>query len=273
MKFPQLLTRFSMGTSIRGGLGSGVLSEDHSTTESNPTFGGVAWAGLAAADAGVAVEFCCAAFDWEPSPSAGFTLLRRAGEDVALVYSQTPQARAADVATHWTPFFLVDDVPAAVKRVIEAGGRPLRDPFDLAEVSVGPVQDALGAPLSLLAPRAEGLVAARATGAWALELATFDVSASREFYAHVLGWTYPDAADDMTILGPDGPLGRMRTTNAPSDWRACLRVPDLDDALRRAEAAGATPFRDSSVGDRAAIVDPQGATLFLQPDDSQRSGS
>jgi predicted enzyme related to lactoylglutathione lyase len=236
-------------------------------TESSPAFGGLAWAGLAAADATVAVEFCCAAFHLEASAPGEFTVLRRAGEDVALVYPQTPQARAADVTTHWTPFFLVADVRASLERVVEAGGIALRDPFDLPQGSVGPMRDPVGAPFSLWAPRAGGPPPPSATGTWSMELATSDAATSRMFYAHVLGWTYADAAGETTILGPDKPIGRIRTTDATPDWLAFLRVPDVDEALRRAEAAGATAVRVSGGDGRTArIIDPQGATLYLQQD-------
>jgi hypothetical protein len=45
-------------------------------TGSPPVTSGLAWAGLAAADATRAVEFCCTAFDWEPSAAAGFRSAR-----------------------------------------------------------------------------------------------------------------------------------------------------------------------------------------------------
>jgi len=236
-------------------------------TESSPAFGALAWAGLAAADAAMAVEFCCAAFDWEASAPGAYTVLRRAGEDVALVYAQTPQARAAKVTTHWTPFFLVADVGAALERVLKAGGTALRDPFDLPEGSVGPMQDPVGAPFSLWAPRAGGPRRPSATGTWCMELATSDPAASKTFYAHVLDWTYAHASGVTTILGPDEPLGRIRATDATPDWLAYLRVPDVGEALRRAEAAGATRVRAGGGDGRVAqIIDPQGATLFLQQD-------
>jgi predicted enzyme related to lactoylglutathione lyase len=213
------------------------------------------------------VEFCCAAFGWEASALSGYTVLRRTGDDVALVYAQTPQARAASVTTHWTPFFLVADLATALERVLEAGGTALRDPFDVPEGSVGPMQDPLGAPFSLWAPHTGGSPQSSATGTWCMELATSDPAASRTFYAHVLGWAYAHASGATTILGPDEPIGRIRATDATPDWLAYLRVPDLDEAVRRAEAAGATRLRVGGGDGRVAqIIDPQGATLFLQQD-------
>ena len=243
-------------------------------TRSSPGFGGLAWAGLAAADAAVAVKFCCEVFDWEASSPGSFTVLRRAGDDVALVYPQTPQARAAGVTTHWTPFFLVDDVGAALERAVEAGGMALRQPFGPLEGSVGPMKDPVGAAFSLWAPSAGGPLSRFATAAWSMELATPDPAASRAFYANVLGWTYSLRPGETTILGPDEPLGWIGTTNGAPEWLAYLRVPDVDEALRRAEAAGATRDGVSRMDGRVArLIDPQGAVLFLLQDGLRRRGS
>jgi uncharacterized protein len=236
-------------------------------TGSPPVTGGLAWAGLAAADATRAVEFCCAAFDWEPSAAEGFVMLRSAGKQVAVVYPQTPQARAVNVTTHWTPFFVVDDMDAAVARAVAAGGRALRDPFDVPGGRIAALQDPGGAPFSLWAPRRAEGPAPSATGLWFMELATADPAAAQAFYAHVLGWTYTDEGSGVTIHGPDGELGRIRRSESDADWLAYLRVPDVEEAAWRAEAFGATRLGVTEVdrhGRVARIVDPQRATLFLR---------
>jgi uncharacterized protein len=236
-------------------------------TGSSAVTGGLAWAGLAAADATRAVEFCCAAFDWEPLAAAGFVILRSADEQVALVYPQTPQARAANVTTHWTPFFAVDDMDSTVAQSAAAGGRALRDPFEVPAGRIAAMQDSGGAPFSLWAPRnADGPVPS-ATGLWLMELVTPDPDAAQTFYAHVLGWTYTDEGGAVTIHGPDGELGRIRQREGASDWLAYLRVPDVEEAASRAEAVGATRLGFTEIEARgriAKIVDPQHATLFLQ---------
>ena len=236
-------------------------------TPSTPTHGDLAWAGLAAADAALAVEFYCAAFDWEAWAPGPFTVLRREGDDIALIYAQTPQARAANVATHWTPFFMVDDVGAALGRAVQEGGNALRAPFDLPQGTIGPMSDPVGAPFSLWAPRAGGPPSRSATRTWSMELATSEPAGSRMFYAHLFGWAYSERAGRTTILGPDEPIGWIRATDGKPDWIAHLRVPDVGEALRRAEAAGATPIEVGGMARRVAqITDPQGATLFLRQD-------
>jgi predicted enzyme related to lactoylglutathione lyase len=234
---------------------------------SPPVTGALAWVGLAAADATRAVEFCCAAFDWQPSAAPGFVILRSAGRPVALVYPQTPQARAANVTTHWTPFFRVDDVDVAVKRAVAAGGAALRDPFDVPGGRIAAMQDPGGAPFSLWGARGADGPSPSATGLWFVELAGPDPDAAQAFYAQLLGWTYTDEGGRLEIHGPDGELGWIRHLDGPSEWLAYLRVPDAEEAARGAEACGATRLGLTDVRGRgrvARIADPQGATLLLR---------
>lgn len=237
------------------------------TGSSAPT-GGLAWAGLAAADATRAVEFLRAAFDWESSAATGFAILRSAGGQAALVYPQTPQARAANVTTHWTPFFVVDDVDTAVARAVAAGGLALRDPFEVPAGRIAPIQEPGGGPSSLWAPRRADAPEPYATALWFMELVTSDLGAAAQaFYAQLLGWTYTDEGGAATIHGPGGELGGIRHSEGVSDWLAYLRVPDVEKAASRAEACGATRLGVTEIpgrGSVAQIVDPQGATLFLQ---------
>jgi predicted enzyme related to lactoylglutathione lyase len=129
------------------------------------------------------------------------------------------------------------------------------------------MQDSVGAPFSLWAPRhADGPVPS-AAGLWLMELVTPDPGAAQTFYAHVLGWTYTDEGGGVTIHGPDGELGRIRQREGASDWLAYLRVPDVEAAAWRAEAVGATRLAVTEIDGRgrvAQIMDPQGATLYLQ---------
>jgi predicted enzyme related to lactoylglutathione lyase len=100
-----------------------------------------------------------------------------------------------------------------------------------------------------------------------VELGSPDPDAAQAFYAHLLGWTYTDEGGGLKIHGPDGELGWIRHLDSPSEWLAYLRVPDAEEAARRAEARGATWLGLTDIHGRgrvARIADPQGATLFLQ---------
>jgi uncharacterized protein len=214
----------------------------------------LAWVGLAAADPARALEFYVAAFGWEAVRAGDHALLRRAGRDVALVYPQTAQARAADVTPHWTPFFAVADVGAAVESAERAGGTLLREPFDVPEGRIAPLQDPAGATFSIWAPLTPGPVAASATDVWWIELATPDLGAAQAFYGAVLGWRHDESAS------------RMRTAAGLATWLPYLRVQDLDEALRRTRAAGARQVGAAErhdLGRIAQVVDPQGAVVWL----------
>jgi uncharacterized protein len=231
-----------------------------------PHTGLLAWVGLAAADQDVAVAFYTAAFGWEAAREADHTRLSRAGSDVALVYQQTPQARAANVRSHWSPFFLVTDVDPALERAVESGGTALRDPFDVTGGRVAPLEDAAGAIFSIWSPRPPGALTPISGDAWWLELSTPDVEASQAFYADLFGWRYDESPDAASIRGPEGQIGCIRRVEGRPAWSPCLRVTDAEDASRRAETAGAASVgaaEGAAIGRVVSIVDPQGAALSL----------
>ena len=233
---------------------------------SAPATGALAWVGLAAADAVTAVEFYSAAFGWDAEREAEHIRLRRAGANVALVYSQTAEARAAHVTSHWSPFFLVADAVGAANRAVEAGGMALREPFDVTGGHVAPRQDPAGAIFSVWAPRPPRAPEPALRDTWWIELSTPDVEASQAFYALLMGWSYDRSPDGTGIRGPQGSIGAMRPLDRPPAWSPCLLVADVDGARRRVVAAGAGSVglvEKDAIGRRVSIVDPQGAALTL----------
>jgi predicted enzyme related to lactoylglutathione lyase len=239
-----------------------------------PSMGALAWVGLAARDPEVAVEFYATAFEWKASPEGDHTTLRQAGKDMALVYPQTPQARAANVTSHWSPFFSVRDARLVLERAVQTGGKALRGPFDVPGGRIAAIQDPVGAVFSIWTPRGPDPRPPGLGDAWWLELSTPDVEASCLFYGQLLGWSYdrrPGGATD--IRGPGGQIGRMHNVDAVPAWLPCLLVSDIKETRRRAEAAGAGHVgvtEEDAIGRMARIVDPQGASLsLLEPADSE----
>jgi uncharacterized protein len=242
---------------------------------SAPPTGVVVWVGLAARDPEVAVEFYATVFDWEASREADHSALRRAGTEVALVYPQTPQARAANVTSHWSPFFSVSDAGLAVERVVRSGGSALRGPFDVRGGRIAALQDPTGAVFSTWTPRSLDPPPPGVSDVWWIELTSPDVQASRVFYGSLLGWAYDQSPDGATsIRGPRGQIGRMHKVDAVPAWLPCLRVRDIEAARQRAEAAGASYVgvtEEDAIGRMAPIIDPQGAALsLLEPAESTR---
>jgi predicted enzyme related to lactoylglutathione lyase len=79
--------------------------------------GAFCWAGLAASNPTDATAFYTSLFDWQDEEQAAsedgsYTVLLRAGKEVAVVYGQSTQARAARVTPHWTTFVSVHDADA-----------------------------------------------------------------------------------------------------------------------------------------------------------------
>src|ERR687898_30331 len=118
------------------------------------------WVGLATSDPAGAQAFYTSPFGWQaedlPAGAAGtFTLLRRGGRDVAILYRQTPEARAAGAPPHWTSFISVEDAGATAARANELGGAAVfREPFDVLEAGrVAAIRDPTGAMVSLWQPR------------------------------------------------------------------------------------------------------------------------
>ena len=106
------------------------------------------------------------------------------------------------------------------------------------------------------------------------DLRTADASAVRRFYTELFGWKIVDvpsgAGTAPMFVADDGPWGGL-TQLAENDerkpqWIPYAPVADLDEAVRRATALGATLVRgrmDLPQGSLALITDPTGALVTL----------
>jgi len=120
------------------------------------------------------------------------------------------------------------------------------------------------------------------------DLITDDLAAARRFYGGMFGWTFDEtrgpAGNDYLIARSGSlPVAGMVPV-APgsggaklSRWLPYVSVGDVDAAVNRATAAGATVAvgpRDVGLGQVAAIIDPQGAVIGIarsnlgDPDDA-----
>jgi uncharacterized protein len=178
------------------------------------------WVGLATSDPAAAKDFYTTVFEWEAEDrSAGeigaFTLLRRSGKDVAMLYRQTAEARAAAAPPHWTSYISVDDADSTSARAGELGGAAVfREPFDALDAGrVAAIRDPAGAIVSLWQPRSmAGAELVNDVGAWCWnELATTDVERARTFYGGLFGWEYEADSDGYTtIVNAGRRIGGMR---------------------------------------------------------------
>jgi len=239
------------------------------------------WVGLAASDPAGARAFYTRLFGWRaeelPASAAGsFTLMRLGEEDVAILYRQTPQARAAGAPPHWTSYVSVEDADATAARANALGGTAVfREPFDVLDAGrVAAIRDPTGAIVSLWQPRSRiGATLVNDVGAWCWnELATTDVERAKSFFAELLGWDYEtDDSGHATIRNAGSLNGAIRAqtereSNVEPNWLPYFTVDSADRMTRTAEQLGGRelkPATESSIGRRAVVADPQGATFAI----------
>ena len=78
----------------------------------------------------------------------GYTLLKVDGRPVAGILNSTPEM--GDHPASWDVYFASDNVEATVKTAIAAGGKALREPFDVPGARMAVLQDPLGAVFEVI---------------------------------------------------------------------------------------------------------------------------
>lgn len=248
-------------------------------------FGAPCWVSLMARDLQGTQQFYGAVLGWKFRPARlgeGWTVAELDGLPVAGIGTLTADLA---VAVAWTPYFAVDDADVTADRIRERSGT----------VAVGPVSFPSGGRGALVADRdgavfgiwAGGVSADWRVGhgpapAW-LELRTRDAFEAAIFYGEVLEWATgrPGCCEvsyenDQVVLRQAGePVARLdggiteAAAHAPETrprWHVYFRVPDLDEAIEAATAAGGTTLSTvvSSATDRwVTLRDPEGAMFTL----------
>lgn len=125
------------------------------------------------------------------------------------------------------------------------------------------------------------------------DLVTEDIDAAQRFYGGMFGWTFQESrgeggAEYLLAREGDAYVAGLLSANERSDgrnvsrWVPYVSVTDVDAALERSVAAGATvaaSARDLALGRVAALVDPQGAVIGIanssigDPDDRTTRGA
>lgn len=171
----------------------------------------------------------------------------------------------------WASYLGVEDVDAAVAAVQAHGGSLLIPPFDIPEVGrTALVADPQGATVFLFRGADDSTPS---SGFHWVELQTPDVEASLAFYRDALG--FETSTMDMggmpygILSAGDGMTAGVMPLqgDGPPRWLPYAKVPDVDDALDRAAANGATIALPATSADGIGrwgwIVDPQGAMVAL----------
>ena len=209
-----------------------------------------------------------------------YTVLSSAQGMVGGVMGTPPEAAAMGAKPEWTGHIGVDDVDEYAKKIVAAGGKVCREPWDIPTVGrLAIVADPGGAVFSIYKPEMEGGEPPKdAPGqiGWR-ELHAADGESAWKFYSEVFGWTSPSSMD----MGPAGvyrmfstgeamPVGGMMTKMpempAPK-WLFYFTVEALDAAVERAKAGGGTlingPMEVPGGQWIAQFMDPQGAMFAM----------
>ncbi|MEM8876301.1 MAG: VOC family protein [Pseudomonadota bacterium] len=110
------------------------------------------------------------------------------------------------------------------------------------------------------------------------ELMTHDPEAARTFYEETLGWTFSEMPmpgggayllamgnGERPIAGIFDLRGEADYADTPSGWMTYVAVDDIDDRIKKAEAAGGkvlqAPFEVPGTGRIAMILQADGAMV------------
>jgi len=183
--------------------------------------------------------------------------------------------------SHWLPYLGTIDIDAAVKQARELGASVVAD---IASTPNGGrwarLTDPQGASFAMYqSTEKPGREKSPKRGEFSWhELMTTDYQAAFKFYSAVFGWEKMDEVDmgeglgTYFMFGRNGaPLGGMfnlmpQMEGGPS-WTGYIRVKDINKAVKRAKAGGATlisgPMEVPGGDWIAQFIDPQGAMFAV----------
>jgi predicted enzyme related to lactoylglutathione lyase len=260
------------------------------------------WVQAVHPDPAAAVAFYTSLLGWKAENlmsddhPGDYFVCRLRGRDVAAIVS--PHGAPAPSSAVWTTHVCTDSADATVRKVEEAGGRVIGEPFDSpGSGRMVVVSDPSGAVFCLWQPGGRsGAQLVNEPGAWAMSaLITPDQESARRFYRTVFDWqtdTFGLGDAQVTLWRlpgygggePQQPIPRDvvatmlppdASGDAPPNWSVDFWVRDLDRTLATATDLGSSvlagPYDIPDAGMRqAVIIDPQGATLSLtQPPGAQ----
>jgi predicted enzyme related to lactoylglutathione lyase len=248
-----------------------------------PLYGKMIWHDLITHDMDAAKRFYGGLFGWTFEQRKG-----RNGRDYAVARSgDTYVAGILDVdrpangnhLSRWLPYMSVDDVDAAIERVVGAGGSEAVPPRNVPLGRVAAVRDPEGAVFGLARsgigdPDDRTTSAAPGKVVWT-ELISDSPSAAAVFYGAVGGYrviAVPRRGGTYRYLR-QGTTNRAGILPNPSDnwepvWLTYFGVDDPAAAAAKARSLGGRIVLQASPevreGSMAIVTDPSGAVLVLQ---------
>lgn len=245
------------------------------------------WYDVMTTDVDAAEAFYSKVVGWQTRDSGmdgpRYTLLMDGERPVGGIMAIPEDAAAAGAPPAWMGYIGVADIDAKAAELQAAGGKLHRPLQDIAGIGrFGVVSDPHGAafiifqplPMPDPAPEAAPFMAPRSIG-WR-ELHAGDLEEVWPFYETLFGWTKDEAVDMGPFIyqtfrtGDDHATGGMMTkmVSAPHPfWGYYISVEDIDAAVERAKANGATMLADVMQVPGGMWIaparDPQGAHFNL----------
>jgi predicted enzyme related to lactoylglutathione lyase len=267
------------------------------TTFTEHKHGTFSWIELATKDAEAAKRFYGGLFGWTfedmpAGPGMIYSMAKLDGKVLGALYQMNtkPEGQMATsgpaqgaMPSHWASYVTVDDVDARTKKVAAAGGKVMKDAFDVMDVGrMSVVQDAGGGTLCLwTAKKHIGAHVKDVPGTlcW-VELYSNNVDRDGKFYVDLFGWKTD--AHDMGPMGtytlfktdadPKSGVGGMMAMppnlkGAPNFWLAYLATDDVDASTKKVKDLGGKvkmePMDIPNIGRFSVVEDPTGAAFAL----------
>ena len=247
------------------------------------------WVDLGVDDVARATEFYATLFGWDtqvgPPEAGGYVMCEAQGKAVAGI---GPKMGPPGVPNAWTTYLAAQDADETARKVTEAGGQLLAEPFDVMDVGrMAVAVDPGGAVFGIWQARAHtGLGLANEPGAvcWNENMSrSFD--GNKAFYHAVFGYEYDDmSSEDFSYatfktsgdpMGGIGDLGAMAPAETPAHWMTYFAVADADQTIATATKLGGSVMRpawDSPYGRMAILADDQGSVFAIMGMTAEASG-
>lgn len=232
-------------------------------------------------DVEAAVAFYSGLFGWDieigPAEMGHYSMARIRGLDVAALADQQVPGMV-----RWTTYLAVDDLDAAMEKVVPAGGSVITEAMDVMTFGrMAIIADPGGCAVALW--QAGDHIGARlvneaGTLCWN-ELTTRDPQGAMAFLEAVVGLKGKQAASaadgeyfefhspsDRPVGGLMPMLGDMWPADLPDHWTVYFAVDDTDAAVAKCEELGGqvcVPATDIPPGRFAVLSDPQGGMFSV----------
>jgi predicted enzyme related to lactoylglutathione lyase len=251
--------------------------------------GSFSWVELTTTDADSAKKFYGGLFGWTfednpVGPGMTYTMNKLGNHYASALFEMGPEMTAMGIRPAWLSYVTVESADEAVKKAKAAGGKAMKEAFDVMDVGrMAVLQDPTGAVFAVWEPKKHigaGIVNEPGALTWN-ELFTNNVDVAGKFYVDVFGWK--TQAMDMgpmgtyTLFSKDGTKGTNRggmmtlppnMKGAPPNWLAYFLVQDCDASTKKAQDLGGkvlAPPMDipGNIGRFSIVQDPQGAVFAL----------